>query len=602
MSDSYDVDVVIVGAGASGSIIAKELIQKTSNLRVMILEAGGNRASTFEGHQEYLQNFYEALIKIPNSPFPSEFYAPHPTELDVHMLSEKEGQRQYVLQNGQMPFRTAYIRAMGGTMLHWLGSTLRLRPNDLKMKSTFGKGLDWPISYKTLMPFYRMAEFEIGVAGDAAEQSEDGFEFEKDYCYPMEAIPKSHLDMKIAALLKDRPVNHNGKELLLRVVGSPQGRNSIPNPNYRDADGKPYKPIGAVGNIDAGLRCEGNSSCVPICPVQAKYNPLKTLSKVTTPEYSDRLQIHHNAVATQINWNRHNGMVESIKYVRYHGDSLSPKEVKARIYVIAAHAVETAKLLKISNCPNKLIGKNLMDHPFILAWGLADWPTGAYRGPGVTSTITNFCDTPDRKDYAAFRIEIGNWGWNWAEIAPYTTVETLLNKGLYGKQLRNELAAQTSRQMQFNFLTEQLPDESNYVTIDHKNKDRLGLPKPVLHYNIGDYERAGLLKAKHLAKEIFSKIEITEHTKYDTTDPGYFLYDGDPGVFYGAGHIGGTHIMGTSKENSVVDSHQRSHDHKNLFLAGPGSFPTMGTSNPTLTVAALAFRTAAQIEKELNNN
>ena len=78
-------------------------------------------------------------------------------------------------------------------------------------------------------------------------------------------------------------------------------------------------------------------------------------------------------------------------------------------------------------------------------------------------------------------------------------------------------------------------------------------------------------------------------------------YNGKPYSFIGAGHIVGTHRMGTGAADSAVDSFQRSWEHENLFLAGCGSMPTVATSNPSLTMAALAFRTAEQILDDLGN-
>ena len=70
-------------------------------------------------------------------------------------------------------------------------------------------------------------------------------------------------------------------------------------------------------------------------------------------------------------------------------------------------------------------------------------------------------------------------------------------------------------------------------------------------------------------------------------------------LFRSMGHFAGTHVMGARPAESVVDTHQRSWDHRNLYVVGSGSFPTMGTSNPTLTMAALALRTAEHMTRAL---
>jgi NAD-dependent dihydropyrimidine dehydrogenase PreA subunit len=147
-----------------------------------------------------------------------------------------------------------------------------------------------------------MAEFEIGVSGDVSKQeypiSESMEEYYGDYVFPMEEIPQSYMDHQIIDGLAGTSVQLNFEEYTVMLVPSPQGRNSIPNPKYGktkiikaetsetgyklvlDGSGKEeYKALGAVWNPYMGERCEGNASCVPICPVQAKYNALKTLKK-----------------------------------------------------------------------------------------------------------------------------------------------------------------------------------------------------------------------------------------------------------------------------------------------------------------------------------
>ena len=94
----------------------------------------------------------------------------------------------------------------------------------------------------------------------------------------MYRIPPSYLDQQIAEAVDGKTVTLDGEPAELLVSSTPQARNSMPNPHYNDGQG--YQPIGAHGAPHEGLRCEGNSSCIPICPVQAKYSPLKTWGAV----------------------------------------------------------------------------------------------------------------------------------------------------------------------------------------------------------------------------------------------------------------------------------------------------------------------------------
>jgi choline dehydrogenase-like flavoprotein len=101
-------------------------------------------------------------------------------------------------------------------------------------------------------------------------------------------------------------------------------------------------------------------------------------------------------------------------------------------------------------------------------------------------------------------------------------------------------------------------------------------------------------------RQVFQRAGIKDCTS--PNESAWFpeaAYDGTSFHYHGMGHFGGTHVMGSSKEDSVVDTDQRSWEHRNLYLVGSGSFPTMGTSNPTLTMAALSLRTAEHMLVEL---
>jgi choline dehydrogenase-like flavoprotein len=111
----------------------------------------------------------------------------------------------------------------------------------------------------------------------------------------------------------------------------------------------------------------------------------------------------------------------------------------------------------------------------------------------------------------------------------------------------------------------------------------------------------GVVYARQFARQIFQRLGAADYTRYDPTDPAYVTYDGVGYVIRGGNHLAGTHIMGSAPEDSVVDSTQRSWDHKNLYLVGGGSMPTIGTSNVTLTIAAMCFRTVRHIESELRS-
>jgi choline dehydrogenase-like flavoprotein len=123
--------------------------------------------------------------------------------------------------------------------------------------------------------------------------------------------------------------------------------------------------------------------------------------------------------------------------------------------------------------------------------------------------------------------------------------------------------------------------------------------RPVVSYSVPDYTMRGVAYARQFARLVFQRLGAADHTTYDPSDFGYLTHDGEGYVIRGGNHLAGTHMMGTNKRNSVVNSELRSWDHENLYLVGGGSLPTIGTANVTLTIAALAFRSAKAMMAQL---
>lgn len=180
-------DAVIVGAGVSGAIVALELVKRGRS--VLILEAGRGVRNDEESWNSIVETYYNAVAKVPNSPYPATLQAPQADVLQVHQLQpEVPGAPGYVknpngyvpdsagymVQNGPQPFGSDYTRAKGGTTMHWLGTALRMLPNDFKTQTHYGVGVDWPIGYKDLKSDFEKAELEFGVAGDVKAQNLPG--------------------------------------------------------------------------------------------------------------------------------------------------------------------------------------------------------------------------------------------------------------------------------------------------------------------------------------------------------------------------------------------------------------------------------------------
>ncbi|UAB91514.1 GMC family oxidoreductase (plasmid) [Ruegeria sp. SCSIO 43209] len=618
--DDRTYDVVIVGAGFSGAILAKELV--SAGHTVLILEAGADHGKTWETYRSYLDQYYLSLAKTPNSPYPDLPTLPSPSVLDITAVRGTEPDTNgYFVQRGPLPFGSNYLRAYGGTSLHWLGTSLRMMPADFEMQSRFGQGVDWPFGYKDIRSDYERAEWEIGVSADAEEQTpralgiktsgkhDNRGYFAKGYDFPMHSIPSSYID-GFFARADGMPIEigEDPKDTVkLKVSRTPQGRNSTPR-KPKNANGIPvgrkmryqFRPRGSTGPFAyMGQRCEGNSSCIPICPIQAKYNAMKTL------EDAKHIRKHHMKTITQAVASKvelaESGRVSGIVYKKYSFSGVAQYELrraKGKQYVLAGGAVENVTLALASEIcrTSGELGRNLMDHPYMMTWGSAPEPVGPFRGPGSTSSYANFRDGTFRDRTAAHRLEIGNWGWNFATGAPNTDVARFVEQeNLFGKALRDKLYHDVQRQVRIGTMVEQLPRSTNRVTIDPAYRTPMGEYRPVISYDLDDYSRAGLATAYDTCTQIFQRLGIRNHTAYNPSDAGYFTYDGRGYTFFGAGHLVGTHRIGTHPRNSVTNDVMRTWDHDNLWMVGAGSMPTIATSNPTLTMSAMAYRASRAI-------
>lgn len=607
-------EVVIVGAGLAGSIIAYQL--GMAGVDVLVLESGPEIPAN---RTQYLERFYTATLKTPESPYPpvstldtprdpTKENAPRATIADL-ILGWDKPEVSYLVQKGPLPFNSTYERVGGGTTWHWVGTCLRMVPNDFRLKSKYGVGVDWPIGYNDLQSAYCRAEAEIGVSANVADQAYLGMTFPEGYSFPMHSIPLSLVDGSFVSAVTGQTFDG----LPLVVSPTPAGRNS-----------QPY----------AGRRvCAGNTNCTPICPIQAKYDATVTMNKALA---TGKVRVMYRTVASKVTVGPDKNIngIEFIQYQLGEGPKTGNGVAIGQRYVIAAHAIETPKLLlnsKTLDWPKGVanssgqVGRSLSDHPIYLAWGLM--PEGKtvfpYRGPVSTAGIESLRDGAFRSQRAAWRIEIGNEGWNWPVGDPYVTVADFIDgantsrtnplpsketpppptQALYGTALIKKLNELFIRQFRIGFLVEQVedhPDQSDsYIVPSTDNyKDGLGILRPEIHYNLSDYTKEGFRQAKilasHIIKDLLGAVELTA-----PIGKGTFNYKGEDYSFQGAGHLMGTYRMGDDPTKSVVDKYQRSWDHKNLFLVGDGVFPSTGTSNPSLTIAALSFQAGDTVANDL---
>src|SRR5262245_6555538 len=524
-------DVLIVGSGIAGVLIARQLGR--AGKKVLILEAGEALPADING---YMNTFLAATAKVPESPYPPALFgasgltdpgtvnAGRPTVLSLGAKGKfgdwQDPKQAYLIQKGPLAFGSTYERLNGGTVRHWLGTSLRFVPSDFEMKSRFNRFVDWPIKYRHLERWYGAAEKDIGVSADVPDQNYLGINFSSNY--PMPKIPLSLVDMEVEKAMPNLKVAGVGLDgLKWKVSSTPAARNSQPYQERRV--------------------CAGNTNCIPICPIQAKYDPSVTLADATR---TGNVDILYRCVASNVVVDG-NGQVSGIDYIVYDSDTgpvVRRGRASAKVYSLAGNAIETPRLLLMSKnegrTPNGVanrrdgkgvIGKYLMDHPLYLAWALAPEPVWGYRGPLSTGGIEVCRDGDFRKDRAAFRIEIGNEGWNFPIQDPDTTTVDLINgwnvsrtgggEPLFGAALVKELNDKLSRQFRLGFLIEQTPDATNAVTLSSTAKDRLGLPRPEITYDLSDYTKRGLAAAKATASAIFKAMNAQEFPNLHVDNP-----------------------------------------------------------------------------------
>ncbi len=422
------------------------------------------------------------------------------------------------------------------------------------MRSKFGRVLDWPLGYETLEPWYAKAEAELGVAGPPGSDRLSP----RSAPYPLPQIPTTYGNRVFATALAGNAYSE--------VQPTPQARNSV---DFQD------RPT-----------CCGSASCIPICPIGAKYDASMHCRRAERK--GARLLDSATVVALETSTD---GDITRARIKCADGDEAS---LTAKVFVLAAHAIESPRLLLNSAseaCPKGLanasdqVGRNLMDHPVQLSWALAKAPVWPWRGPQSTAGIETFRAAEFRTERPAYRIEFGNTGWSWPTGAPGSTAKALISEGLRGDKLDRAIAAHTARQLRLASLSEQLPNPKNRIGLDPTLKNHYGVPRPRIHYAIDDYTHADLAVTTEAHREIFDAVGVSEQH-----------HDPD---FKAAGHIMGTLRMGEPPERSVVDAYLRAHQHRNLFVLGSSVYPTGAVAKPTLTIATLSLRALDPIRRSL---
>lgn len=527
-------DLVVIGAGVAGGLVAKRAAE--AGLRVTILCDGPEVNRT-----DLVERYRGTAPQTVMSPYPVLDHAP---------LPQVARTGAYLIQKGPYPYDQQYIRAVGGTTWHWAAATWRYLPRDMKLKSLYGVGRDWPLEYDEIEPWYQAAEEEMGVAGPENAP----FDAPRSKPYPMPPAPFSYLDAQFNKVLTRMGYDH---------IQAPQARN-----NQQVYDGRPP--------------CCGNANCMPICPIGAQYSGNMAVEKAQAAgaELITGAVVHHLEV----------GPDQRITAVRYLTPEGTEFRLEASRFALAANGIEGPKIMLMStqeNAPggvgnrSDMVGRNLMDHPGTSSSFQSAEPLWPGRGPNVLSAITNLRDGPWRSEMSARKLMILN-------MNPVKGIaEAAIDEGLTGDALRKAVRHRAARQQVITSFNEQLPDPANRIVPSTEGlTDALGIPRPEIHYNISDYVHRAAADTRKRVDQIAEAMGA---------EPGSVSHiDG----YAPNNHITGATIMGDDPADSVVNRDCRTHDHPNLWIASSSTFPSVSSVNVTLTIAALAMRMGERIATE----
>lgn len=530
MADIMTTDYLVIGSGIIGSLAARKLA--LAGASVLILEAGP-RVTRGEIVSRFRNSTRRSDLM---SPYPSVPTAPHP----IYQPSDSG----YLVQAGPYPYPAEYIRQFGGTTWHWAAQAWRNVPNDFRLHSLYGVGVDWPISYEDLEPYYQEAEEIMGVSGA------DNTGSPRKQPFPMEPVIEPYAMRRVRERLAPD----------YKVVSNTTARNSA---SY---GGRPA--------------CCGNNNCQPICPVDAQYHGgiaalQAEAAGVTIRVNANVYKLEHDA----------QGRITAALY--YDADKKSHR-VTARTFILAANGIESPRLLLLSASSkypnglansNDMVGRHLMDHPSTSLTFDADEDLWLGRGPQSPSSIGSMRDGAFRNQHAAYRLDFTN-------ISRVDgTTRDLISRAVFGEEFERQLRFSSAREMSLKTVLEVLPNPENRITLSSE-KDSMGIPKPQAHYSIGDYTRLGHERARQDFANVARLMGGTN------------LRPSKEGAYANNQHICGTLSMGRDAAVSVCNEWGRAHEHANLFFCSTGVLPTCGTCNSTENGVALALRTVDHILAE----
>ncbi len=427
-------------------------------------------------------------------------------------------------------------KTVGGTTVHWAGASLRFQPHEFAVRTAYGdiagaNLLDWPITLADLEPYYAKAEDKLGVTRT-------------------NGIP-------------GLPGNNNFKVMYWGAtrVGYKDvhtGRMAINSQPRHDRDA-----------------CWQMGFCFQGCKSGAKWSTLYT--EIPAGEATGRLEVRPESMALQLQHDS-SGKATGVLYADASG---AQQLQKARVVCVAGNSIETPRLLLNSHSstfPNGLanssgqVGKNYMRHLTGSVYATFDRPVHMYRGTTMAGIITDEAgNDPKRGFVGGYHMETLSLG--------IAFMPAFLNPGAWGREY-TRLLDMYDHMAGMWLVGEDMPQESNRVTLHATEKDKWGLPIPNVHYDDHANDLAmrnhGFKQGTAVYKAV-GAVDVVETPPYPST------------------HNLGTCRMSARPEDGVCDKWGQTHDVKNLFISDGSQFTTSAAENPTLTIVTLAIRQADHI-------
>jgi choline dehydrogenase-like flavoprotein len=393
VSASAAAEFVIVGSGVSGLLTATELVR--AGREVLVLERGD-----FVPHEQQVAEIRHESV-VPST---------------EHNHEAAPGTRAY-------PWK--YLYGVGGTTLHWAGVSPRFLPSDFELRTRFGVGRDWPISYDELAPSYMAAERALGVAGGHNRL------FPGTEHMPLAPHPYSPVD---------------------RLVRSPL------QPYFPLPQARPTESINGRSPCCAAAHCH-------LCPVNARYSALHTLADAKL-ERSPAFELRTRMVAARLRLRARK--VHEIEAFDDRGEAVT---IQARTVILAANGIENPAILMRSGLDEPDLGRYLFDHEHRQVEVEIDRPSGAGRGTTLATGISYaYADGDFRSQRGSMVVYPSNEGIPMAEH-----LIAAVAAGRSGTDLRRDAVERYERTIAFDVLGEDLPQRERYVELS-PTKDSFGLP------------------------------------------------------------------------------------------------------------------------------